>query len=239
MMGRKSPLIWICIAITAMMLVLLVSCSQVSPSPSIQSSAVIGSAPTIEPSPVLAAITPSRTVASESPISSYKDLNRFISSDPSEIDNSGFPITPLEAIHITGGTQNVDIASYHLTIDGLVDNPLALSYAELLQFTSITKVVLLICPLTFVDNAEWTGVPVKTILTKAGLKPEASEVVFHSVDRYTKTLPLQDAQQDGVFLAYKVDGQTLPKEHGYPLRLVIEGKFGGGWTKWINQIEVK
>jgi DMSO/TMAO reductase YedYZ molybdopterin-dependent catalytic subunit len=239
MMGGKHSLIGIWLGITVVTLVLPVSCSQVSPSPNIQSSAVTESSPGLKSSPVLAEIIPNPTTAPETPILTYLDLNKLSAGDPAKIDNSGFPITPVEAIHVTGNAQDVDIASYLLTVDGLVDNPLALSYQELLQFTPITKVVLLICPLTFVDNAEWTGVPVKTILTKAGIKPEANEVVFHSLDGYPQILSLQDAQKDGVFLAYKVNGQTLPKEHGYPLRLVREGSVGGSWIKWVGRIVVK
>jgi sulfoxide reductase catalytic subunit YedY len=51
-------------------------------------------------------------------------------------------------------------------------------------------------------------------------------------------LPLEDVQKDGVFLAYKVDGQVLPLEHGYPLRLVAEGQYGSNWVKWLTHIEV-
>jgi DMSO/TMAO reductase YedYZ molybdopterin-dependent catalytic subunit len=233
MMGSRSSLIGIWLAITSVILLLLVSCSQVTPSPNIQSSAVI------QPPPVSDEITPGQATASATPILTYKDLKQFVTSDPSRIDNSGFPITPTEDIHITGNVQDVDIASYHLIVDGLVDNPLTLSYEEILQFAPITKVVLLICPGAFVDNDEWTGVPVKAILAKAGLKPEASQVLFASVDSYSTTLTLQNAQKDGVFLAYKVNGQTLPKEQGYPLRLVREGELGGSWIKWLGHIEVK
>lgn len=239
MMGSKGLFIGIWLAIVVVISVLFVSCSRVIPSPAIQSPAAANSTPVTESPPVLAETTPGQTSDPEVPILTYQDLGRLTGSDPAKIDNSKFPITPVEDIHITGTTQDVDIASYNLTVDGLVDHPLALSYEELLQFTPVTRVVLLICPGAFVDNAQWTGVPVKTVLAKAGIQPEASQIFFHSTDGYDNALSLQDAQKDGVFLAYEVNGQTLPKEHGYPLRLVIEGQYGGKWVKWVNRIEVK
>jgi DMSO/TMAO reductase YedYZ molybdopterin-dependent catalytic subunit len=227
MMGGKSSLFGTWLAITSIILVLLVSCSRVSPSPNIQSS------------PGSVEIIPSPTTTQRTPNLTYPDLNELVDDHPAFVDNSGYPITPIEDLNITGTAIDVDITSYKLIVDGLVDNPLTLNYEEIQQFTPTTKVVLLICPEFFVDNAEWTGVPVKTILTKAGINSEARQVFFYSLDGYPHSLSLQDAQKDGVFLAYKVNGQTLPKEHGYPLRLVIEGVYGGTWVKWLGHIEVK
>jgi DMSO/TMAO reductase YedYZ molybdopterin-dependent catalytic subunit len=124
-------------------------------------------------------------------------------------------------------------------VDGLVNNPLSLSYEALLGYPTVTDVVLLICRSTFADNAQWTGVPVVRILTAAGVKPQASQVTFHGLDGYEQTLQLKEILGDGVFLAHAVDAQTLPKEHGYPLRLVVTGKYGFNWVKWVDRIEVK
>jgi DMSO/TMAO reductase YedYZ molybdopterin-dependent catalytic subunit len=134
---------------------------------------------------------------------------------------------------------DVDIATYTLSVDGLVDSPLALSYDAILKYPAVSEVVLLICPGNFANNAEWTGVPVTTFLAAAGIKPGASEVTFYAMDQYQRTFSLQDIQQDGVFLAYKVNGQVLPKEHGYPIRLVVKGVYGAEWVKWVDHIEVK
>ena len=51
-------------------------------------------------------------------------------------------------------------------------------------------------------------------------------------------LPLEKALSEGVFLAYAVNDQILPKEHGYPLRLVVTGEYGASWVKWVERIEV-
>jgi sulfoxide reductase catalytic subunit YedY len=168
------------------------------------------------------------------------DLSDFVSADPAEVDNSSLPVTPVEELHITGHPPDsgVDIKEYRLTVNGLVQNPLTLTYEALLAYPAVTEVVLLICSGFFVDNGEWTGVPVATLLEEAGTRPKATSITFHALDNYTQILPLEDVQREGVFLAYAVNGQTLPAEHGYPLRLVVKGKYGFNWVKWVKRIEV-
>lgn len=171
----------------------------------------------------------------------YAVLADLINQDPAEVDNSNLPVTPVDELNVTGPAvaPEVNIAEYRLTVDGLVTNPLSLTYEELLAYPPITEVVLLICAFTFADNAEWTGVPLNTILAEAGIKPEASKVDFYALDGYHISLSLETAQKEGVFLAYAVDGQVLPARHGYPLRLVVKGQFGDRWIKWVERIEVR
>jgi DMSO/TMAO reductase YedYZ molybdopterin-dependent catalytic subunit len=168
------------------------------------------------------------------------DLYYLIHMDPAEVDNSDLPVTPVEKLHRTGvPPDDLDITQYRLTTDGTVENPLALTYEDILSYPTVTEVVLLICPGFFVDNAEWTGVPVATLLAEAGVKPEATDVTFTDLEGgYSQTLPLEVALQDGVFLAHTVNGQVLPVGHGYPLRLVVEGRYGSNWVKWVGHVEV-
>lgn len=167
--------------------------------------------------------------------SGFSDL---VTMNPAEVDNSNLPVTPTYKLHLTGSAHRVDITQYRLIVNGLVETPLSVSYDELLQYPSVTRVVLLICPYVFADNAEWTGVPVSRLLDEAGVKPNASKVVFYSIDGYQASLTIEEALVDEVFLAYNVNGQTLPPEHGYPLRLVVKGYYGANWVKWLERIEV-
>jgi len=154
-------------------------------------------------------------------------------------DNSTLPVTPVEELHITGAAPEVNIEDYRLVVDGLVETPLSLTYEVILDYPTVTEVVLLVCPGFFTDNAEWTGVPVTTLLSEAGIRPEASEVTFHALgSAYKVVLPLDVVQQDGVFLAHTVNGQVLPAKHGYPMRLVVRGNYGYDWLKWLNRIEI-
>lgn len=167
------------------------------------------------------------------------DISYLSTANPAEVDNTELPVTPTEDIHITGTAPEVDIAQYRLTVDGLVDNKVVLTYDALLEYQAVTDVILLICPGFFVDNAEWTGLPVTTLLSEAGIKPEATQLAFYGIDGYNIVLPLEIIQQDGVFLAHTVNGQILPREHGFPLRLVVTGEYGAYWVKWVEHIEVR
>ena len=168
------------------------------------------------------------------------DLSYLKDKDPATVDNSGLPITPVDRLTLTGcPPKSVDINSYRLTVSALVKNTLDLTYQELLSFPSTTQVVLLICHESHVDNARWTGIPVSLLLEKAGMLDGAHEATVIAMDRYSRTLPLDVLKKDGTFVAYKVDGETIPLSHGYPLRLVVKGMYGENWVKWLRQIEIK
>jgi len=162
----------------------------------------------------------------------------IISMHPSEVDNTTLPITAVEDLHRTGRPQDYDINTYRLVVDGLVEHPLSLSYEDLLSRPQVSELVLLICPGFFWDNAVWTGTPLKPILEEAGIPPQATQVRIHAEDGYSRKIPLEEAMADGVFLAYEVNDETLPREHGYPIRLVMRHQYGNMWVKWIERIEV-
>ena len=222
----KHLLLW-SLLISVLAAMLTASCSRV---PSTSGTVF----PTIFETP-----TPSPPALESPAISRWQDLYSLIGRNPAVIDNSNFPITPVESLGITAVPPDVDIATYTLSVDGLVDTPLVLSFGALLKYPAVSETVLLICPGNFADNAEWTGVRVTTLLTEAGVKPEASQVTFYAMDQYQRTFSLQDVQQDGLFLAHIVNGQQLPEAHGYPIRLVVKGRYGAEWVKWVDHIEVK
>jgi DMSO/TMAO reductase YedYZ molybdopterin-dependent catalytic subunit len=103
-----------------------------------------------------------------------------------------------------------------------------------------------------VGNAEWGGVQLAAILDKAGLKNSAVEVVLEGVDKgqvnldpkspgpihFARSLPIEKAKKDEVLLAYKMNGETLPASHGYPLRVVVGGWYGMASVKWLSRIIV-
>ena len=192
------------------------------------------------PSPTPASIVLATPHGESTPVSGRTPLPRdLIRRDPASVDNSDLEITPVEELHTTGGPVDIDMDEYRLVVDGLVENSLRLGYEDILARPTVTEVVLLICPGVFADNAQWTGTPVSGILKEAEVTPEAKRVLFHGADGYSRGLPLEEAMNVGVFLAHTVNGQVLPREHGYPLRLVARGKYGGHWVKWLVRIEVK
>ena len=181
--------------------------------------------------------TPSPTATAARPVVGEQG-GSIVYKHPSEVDNTLLPITPIEDLNRTGRPVEVDIDEYRLVIDGLVERPLSLTYQELLSRPQVSEVVLLICPGFFWDNAQWTGTPLAPLLEEAGLREGAKNVRFHALDGYQRSLSLEEALAEGVFLAYQVNGETLPSEHGFPLRLVARHQYGGKWVKWLERIEV-
>ncbi len=156
----------------------------------------------------------------------------------------------------------VDPSSWRLEILGEVERPLTLRLEELKERPSRTLAVTLECAgngrallspransqpwlLEAVGTAEWTGTPLAPLLEEAGLGAEALEVVFTGLDRgiqkevehlYERSLPVEEALRDDVLLAYAINGQDLPPQHGFPLRLVVPGWYGMTHVKWLQSI---
>jgi DMSO/TMAO reductase YedYZ molybdopterin-dependent catalytic subunit len=87
-------------------------------------------------------------------------------------------------------------------------------------------------------TGKWKGVSLKNILEKACLKEGATYVQFTGADGYTASITLEEALRDSTILAYEMNDVTLPKEHGFPARLVLPGALGYKWVKWIVKMEV-
>lgn len=142
-------------------------------------------------------------------------------------------------LHVTGRYQVIDPETYRLKISGKVNNPLELTYDQIRCLPKVTADPLLVCEGYFEDKADWTGVTLATILDMADVQADAATLVFISVDQYKTQLSLSEALGQESFLAYEVNGQTLPILHGFPLRAVVPGSNGDDWVKWLVEIEVK
>ena len=149
-------------------------------------------------------------------------------------------ITPIEDFFVMdiGKQPEIDIAKWTLEVTGLVGNPLVLTYEDVLAFASVTQITYLYCMPGYEGTGEWTGIPLKYILEKAGYSESTVSVVFYAADEYSSSIPLEVALREDTILAYKMNGVTLPEEHGYPLRLVVPDKVGYKWVKWIVKIEL-
>jgi DMSO/TMAO reductase YedYZ molybdopterin-dependent catalytic subunit len=101
----------------------------------------------------------------------------------------------------------------------------------------VTEAVLLICPGFFSINARWTGVNVKDLMQEAQIKKEAQYVDVNGAGMSVR-IPLKMILQKRIFLAYSVNGVTLPREHGFPLRLVYEDAYGQNWVKYVDEVVV-
>jgi sulfoxide reductase catalytic subunit YedY len=143
-------------------------------------------------------------------------------------------------LHTTGQPQDIDIRTWRLVVTGeKAGTSLSLAYQDLEKMEMTKKSVVLDCPGFFTDRADWEGVPVKSVLSMARAGDEWSTLEFRSVDGFKTSLSRKEVEENFTILALKVNGVTLPKEHGFPLRLVAENVTGGKWVKWIDRVEVK
>ena len=160
----------------------------------------------------------------------------------------------------------LDPAVWRLNVTGLVDRPLSLSLRDLSNMPAQTRVVTLECAgngraylnprvkgeqwnFGAVSTAEWTGVPLSEVLDRAGVKQSAQQVLFRGTDsgtvdgagesiHFERSLGLHDARDSDVLLAYAMNGEALPIQHGYPLRVIVPSWYAVASVKWLAEIEL-
>jgi len=136
------------------------------------------------------------------------------------------------------GTQQVDLSTYTLTIDGLVDTPLSYTYDEVTALPGEARLVTIHCVEGWDATILWRGVTIGSLLQDAGVQTRANTVIFHAVDGYTTSLPLGEILSGSLLLAYDANGIPLPPEMGYPFIFVAEDKWGYKWARWVSRIEL-
>jgi sulfoxide reductase catalytic subunit YedY len=167
----------------------------------------------------------------------------LIHKDPSRLDTRNLELTPLENFRTMGiSDHTTDMDKWRLEVSGYVSRPLQLTYDQVQALPTVERDVLLICPGVFANYGRWKGVSMKALFDKACGAEGATHVAFsgpvgdyEKVERY----PIADALSNTVFPAYGVNGKTLPKKHGFPLRLVAEGYYGSEWVKYVYKIELE
>jgi DMSO/TMAO reductase YedYZ molybdopterin-dependent catalytic subunit len=140
-------------------------------------------------------------------------------------------------------TPVVDPDTWKLTIGGMVERPFEIGYDELLARPMVERVVTLACVSNdvggdLVGNARWLGVPLADLLHDARVRPGATQVATESVDGWTCGFPTAIAL-DGrdALVAVGMNGEPLPRDHGYPARLVVPGLYGYvSATKWLRKL---
>ena len=177
-------------------------------------------------------------------------------------------ITPNDAFfvryHLANIPLSVDIDAYRLNVRGHVRTELSLSWGDLKQLATPSDLVAVnqcsgnsrgfSAPRVFgaqlgngsMGNARWVGVPLRTVLQKAGLAAGAKQVTFNGLDTpvlpstsdFIKALDLDVAMNPDVLLAWGMNGTDIPLLNGYPLKLIVPGYFGTYWVKHLSEIEV-
>jgi len=160
--------------------------------------------------------------------------------NPKEVDTSNLEITALKNFGTMGlDDYQADIQAWRLVVDGNVENKLSLSYQELLELPAVEKPVLLICPGFFANHGMWKGISVANLLKLAKVSSAVNHISFKGPEgNYEKVMrvPLNDIVAGKLFLAHHVNGEPLPRKHGFPLRLVAEGYYGYDWVKYVYKV---
>ena len=140
---------------------------------------------------------------------------------------------------------SVDVNGWTLSVSGMVDRPYEMTFAQLIDMGLVETPVTLSCVSNqvggnLVDNAVWRGVPLADVLNRAGVQRGATQIVGRSVDNWNSGFPTELAF-DGrtALVAVAMNGEPLPREHGFPARLVIAGLYGYvSATKWLEEIRL-
>ncbi len=139
----------------------------------------------------------------------------------------------------------LDASAWRLRLHGLVDREIELSFRDLLAMPLVERTITLTCVSnevggTLAGTATWLGVPVRTLLERAGVRPEADMVLSRSSDGFTASTPVAALSDDrDALLAVGMNGAPLPYEHGFPVRMVVPGLYGYvSATKWLVDLEV-
>jgi len=181
---------------------------------------------------------------------------------------SGTTAVPSDRFYVRNhfAIPNLDPATWRLQVGGLAGRPLSLTLADLRSMPAQTAVVTLECAgngrsaldpavpgeqwgLGAAGTAAWTGVPLTDVLAAAAPAPGAQEVVFRGADcgqvegrdgpvHFERSLPVRYLGSAGALLAYVMNGQRLPRFHGYPLRLIVPGWYGVASVKWLIGIDL-
>ncbi len=177
-------------------------------------------------------------------------LNNYASYDGQKTfphQNVTSPITPNDE-HYTVTQNPVDpkpqTALWRLEVAGLVKNPGNYTYEEVQQLPSTSRPITLECIANYtgdhlISTAIWQGVTLRSLLERhGGALPNATHVAFYSVDGYNVSLPLNELLAVDPLLAWRMNGAELPQKHGFPMRVLIPGRYGEENPKWLTRIEL-
>ena len=137
-----------------------------------------------------------------------------------------------------GPTPKIDLNTWRLRVFGLVEDDLELSWGEFkgLPWSTVEADFHCVTQWTALDNV-WEGVLFSDLQKLVKTKPEATYIMAHCYGGYTTNLPVETVLAGKTLLAHKRDGEELPRDHGWPVRLVVPERYGWKSAKWLNGIE--
>lgn len=203
----------------------------------------------------------------------FKDTTPFIAHDDGKslearLEHMDALITPDRYFFVRNNSVSleVDVDAWRLSIEGdAIANPRTFTYDDIRQLPSRTLVCYLECAGNHramfglvqgrqakgtqwmtggVSNGEWAGVPLRDVLTQAGIADDAVSVLLIGLDTespeqgFRRVLPVAKALHPDTLLAYSLNGEDLPRDHGFPLRALVPGWVGSSNVKWLGRIVV-
>lgn len=137
-----------------------------------------------------------------------------------------------------GVQPDVTKDDWRLSVDGLVENPVSLTYAQLLELPQMSSVSDIHCVTKWsrYDN-HWVGVSSRDLIALVRPKAEAAHVIFHAYDGYTTNVALEAFAADDVTIAHTWEGYSITRQHGGPVRIVIPRYYFWKSAKWVKRIE--
>lgn len=199
----------------------------------------------------LANVATSSIAALRAAVTLPKPLETVVIPDGAELDVPGIsrlftPNADFYRVDTALTVPAIDPSTWSLTVTGMVDTPVTFSFDDILAMDLREFVITLTCVSNevgggLVGNARWLGIPVREILEQAGPRSGADMVLSRSVDGYTASTPLSSLTDDGLdaILAVGMNGEPLPLEHGFPVRMVVPGLYGYvSATKWLTELKV-
>lgn len=171
-------------------------------------------------------------------------------------------VTPVDQFFSVGHyhAPKVSPESWRLKVEGLVDKPIELSLDQIKSRPKRELTATLECSgngaganfMGAIGNARWAGTSLSALLKECGVQPQAVEAAFWGADsgkekirdteyeqNFARSLSIADAMRDDILLAWEINGQPLPPDHGFPLRLIVPGWYGIAWVKWLSRIELR
>lgn len=184
--------------------------------------------------------------APDVPTPSANDASPPLPSESVQVDGQSSFITPNDdfyRIDTAFSSPRIKLEDWTLKIDGMVDNPIELTFDELISRDVVERAVTLCCVSnevggSLIGNAMWIGIPLADLLEEVGVQDGADQIASESVDGWTCGFPTEVAL-DGrdAMIAVGMNGEPLPIDHGFPARLVVPGLYGYvSATKWLDAI---
>lgn len=138
---------------------------------------------------------------------------------------------------------NVQADEWRLHITGLVDSPLELTLDQIRAMPPQTQILTMQCisnPVggDLTSSSRWTGVPAEILLAEAGVQASAMGAFITSTDGFYEFVSMEDLEDERCMFVYAMNGELLPQEHGFPLRIYIPNRYGMKQPKWIETIEM-